>query len=86
MFEREVKDIKVKKDIVGRTANNLVETFENLQIKCEIIKNGVKINALSLIGLLNLDVRKDCVISLLFDGESQKIDKAVRYLLDEKII
>ena len=86
MFEREVKDIKVKKDIVGRTANNLVETFENLQIKCEIIKNGVKINALSLIGLLNLDVRKDCIISLFFDGNSTKIDKAIRYLLDEKII
>ena len=86
MFEREIKDIKVKKDIVGRTANNLAETFENLEIKCEIIKNGTKINALSLIGLLNLDVRKDCIISLLFDGDSQKIDKAVRYLLDEKII
>ena len=86
MFEREIKDIKVKKDIVGRTANNLAETFENLEIKCGIIKNGTKINALSLIGLLNLDVRKDCIISLLFDGDSQKIDKAVRYLLDEKII
>lgn len=86
MFEREIINIKVKKDIVGRTASNLVETFENLQIKCEIIKNGTKINALSLIGLLNLDVRKDCIISLLFDGDSQKIDKAIRYLLDEKII
>ena len=86
MFEREIINIKVKKDIIARTANNLVETFENLQIKCEIIKNGTKINALSLIGLLNLDVRKDCIISLLFDGDSQKIDKAVRYLLEEKII
>ena len=86
MFEREIINIKVKKDIVARTASNLVETFENLQIKCQIVKNGVKINALSLIGMLNLDVRKDCIISLLFDGDSQKIDKAVRYLLDEKII
>ena len=40
----------------------------------------------SSLGLLNLDIRKDCVISLFFDGDSQKIDKAVRYLLDEKII
>ena len=86
MFEREIKNIKIKKDIVARTANNLVETFENLQIKCEIIKNGTKINALSLIGLLNLDIRKDCFISLFFNGDSCKIDKAVRYLLDEKII
>ena len=86
MFEREIKDIKVKKDIVARTASNLIETFENLQIKCEIIKNGTKINGLSLIGLLNLDIRKDCIISLFFDGNSTKIDKAIRYLLDEKII
>lgn len=86
MFEREIINVKVKKDIVARTANNLVETFENLQIKCEIIKNGIKINGLSLIGLLNLDIRKDCIISLFFNGNSSKIDKAVRYLLDEKII
>ena len=86
MFEREIINIKVKKDIVGRTANNLAETFENLEIKCEIIKNGTKINGLSLIGLLNLDIRKDCVISLFFNGDSSKIDKAVRYLLNEKII
>jgi phosphotransferase system HPr-like phosphotransfer protein len=52
MFEREIINIKVKKDIVCRTANNLAETFENLEIKCEIIKNGTKINGLSLIGLL----------------------------------
>ena len=86
MFERKIKDIKVKKDIVARTASNLIETFENLQIKCEIIKNGTKINGLSLMGLLNLDIRKDCIISLFFDGNSSKIDKAIRYLLDEKII
>lgn len=86
MFEREIRDIKVKKDIVARVANNLVEAFENLQIKCEIIKNGTKINGLSLIGLLNLNIRKDCVISLFFNGDSSKIDKAVRYLLNEKII
>ena len=46
----------------------------------------MKINGLSLIGLLNLDIRKDCFISLFFDGDTSKIDKAVRYLLDEKII
>ena len=86
MFERKIKDIKVKKDIVARTASNLIETFENLQIKCEIIKNGTKINGLSLMGLLNLDIRKDCIISLFFDGNSSKIDKAIRNLLDEKII
>ena len=86
MFERKIKDIKVKKDIDARTASNLIETFENLQIKCEIIKNGTKINGLSLMGLLNLDIRKDCIISLFFDGNSSIIDKAIRYLLDEKII
>ena len=86
MFEREIINIKVKRDIIARTASNLVETFENLQIKYNIIKNGTKINGLSLIGLLNLDIRKDCIISLFFDGDSSKIDKAVRYLLDEKII
>lgn len=73
--------MKINNDINGRSAANLVYAFSEISTPIYFIKNDRMANAKSITGILSLDIKKNDIINLSYDGNIYEIDSIIKDVL-----
>lgn len=64
-------------------ASRFVKTAEKFKSKVELIKDGIKVNGKSIMGILTLACEKGAKVTLICNGEDEKeAFKALRQILE----
>ena len=75
-------ELKNRTGLHARPASNLVKLATQFKCNVFIAKDGKKVTAKSILGLLTLSLNKGSVIDVIVDGEGQEeaLEKIVNYI------
>ena len=76
------KEIQFPYDLFGRYAANLVYAFEALPFEIWIVKNDIKVNAKSFIGVLSSAIRHGETITVYVNGSNDDLQKVIDLIFE----